>query len=61
MLTKITAITGIVTLIVQGAVLFGWDITADQQAWITSLVVAIGGAVHLWFNPDIPVGNTGGK
>lgn len=59
MLTKIAALTGIITLIVQGAVLFGWDITADQQAWITSLVVAIGGAVHLWINPAVPFGNTG--
>jgi uncharacterized membrane protein YeaQ/YmgE (transglycosylase-associated protein family) len=59
-LTKITAITGICTLIVQGAVLFGWDITDTQQAWITSLVVAIGGAVHLWFNPNVPVGKTEG-
>jgi len=58
MLTKIAALTGIITLIVQGAVLFGWDITADQQAWITSLVVAIGGAVHLWTNPAVPFGNT---
>jgi len=56
MLTKITAVTGIITLVVQGAVLFGWDITADQQAWITSLVVAVGGAVHLWMNPDVPFG-----
>lgn len=57
MLTKITAVTGIVTLLVQGAVLFGWDITADQQAWLTSLVVAVGGVIHLWANPAVPIGN----
>ncbi len=58
MLTRITAVTGILTALVQGAVLFGWDITQDQQAWLTGFIVLIGGAVHAWFNPNLPVGRT---
>lgn len=56
MLTKISAVTGLLTLLVQGAVLFGWDITGDQQAWLTGFIVALGAAVHSWFNPNVPVG-----
>ena len=58
MLTRITAVTGILTALVQGAVLFGWDITQDQQAWLTGFLVLIGGAVHAWFNPNLPGGPT---
>lgn len=58
MLTRITAITGILTAVVQGAVLFGWDITQDQQAWVTGFIVLVGGAVHAIFNPDVPIGVT---
>jgi hypothetical protein len=56
MLSKIAAITGLLTALVQGAVLFGWDITQDQQAWITGFIVLLGGAVHSWFNPSLPGG-----
>lgn len=59
MLTRISAVTGILTLAVQGAVLFGWDLTGDQQAWLTGFVVAAGAAVHSWFNPNVPVGKSG--
>jgi len=56
MLTRISAVTGLLTLLVQGAVLFGWDLTGDQQAWLTAFIVAVGGAVHTWFNPSVPFG-----
>lgn len=56
MLTKIAAATGVLTALVQGAVLFGWDISQDQQAWVTGFIVLVGAAVHSWFNPDVPVG-----
>lgn len=57
-LTRISAVTGLLALLVQGLVLFGVDLTGDQQAWITSFVVAAGGVVHVLWNPDIPVGKT---
>lgn len=56
MLTRISAVTGLLTLLVQGAVLFGWDLTNDQQAWLTGFIVAAGAAVHAWVNPNVPVG-----
>jgi hypothetical protein len=58
MLTKIAAITGLLTAVVQGAVLFGWDITQDQQAWLSGFIVLLGAAVHTWLNPNVPVGKT---
>lgn len=57
-LTQISVVTGLVTLAVQGAVLFGWDISQDQQAWVSAFVVAVGGAVHAFMNPSVPVGIT---
>lgn len=58
MLTRISAVTGILTALVQGAVLFGWAITQPQQAWLTGFIIGVGVAVHAWFNPNIPVGKT---
>lgn len=58
-LTRISVITGLLVLLVQGLVLFGWDLTGDQQAWITSFITAAGGAVHALFNPNVPVGKKG--
>jgi hypothetical protein len=58
MLTRISVVTGLLTALVQGAVLFGWDITQDQQAWISGFIVLAGGAVHGWFNPNIPIGTS---
>lgn len=60
MLTRITVVTGLLTALVQGAVLFGWDITQDQQAWITGFIVLAGGGVHSWLNPSVPFGRTDG-
>lgn len=59
MLTRITVVTGLLTALVQGAVLFGWDISQDQQAWLTGFIVLAGGAVHSWVNPEVPFGNRG--
>ncbi len=56
MLTRIAAVTGLLTALVQGAVLFGLDINQDQQAWLTGFIVLVGGAVHSWYNPDLPGG-----
>lgn len=60
MLTRIAVVTGILTAAVQGAVLFGLDITQDQQAWITGFIVLVGAGVHSWFNPSVPFGKTDG-
>jgi len=57
-LTRISVVTGLLVLLVQGLVLFGWDLTGDQQAWLTSFITAAGGAVHALFNPNLPVGKT---
>jgi hypothetical protein len=53
MLTRITVVSGVLVAIVQGAILFGWDITQDQQAWLSGFIVLVGGAIHAWFNPSI--------
>ncbi len=55
MLTKISAITGLLVAAVQGAVLFGWDITQDQQAWLSGFIVLAGGVIHTWLNPNVPI------
>jgi hypothetical protein len=58
-LTRISAVTGLLTLLVQGLVLFGVDLTGDQQAWITGFIVTAGGVVHTLWNPDVPIGRKG--
>ena len=58
MLTRITVVSGLLVAAVQGAILFGWDITQDQQAWLSGFIVLVGGAIHAWFNPKIPLGVT---
>jgi len=55
-LTRISAVTGLLILAVQGAVLFGANIDGDQQAWLTSFITAAGGAVHALWNPNVPIG-----
>ena len=57
-LTRIAAATGLLTLVVQGAVIFGWSITGDQQAWLTGAIVAAGGFVHALINPNVKIGKT---
>jgi hypothetical protein len=56
MLTRISIITGLLVALLQGAILFGLDITQDQQAWITGFIVLVGGGIHSWWNPQIPFG-----
>lgn len=56
MLTRITVVTGLLTALVQGAVLFGLDITQDQQAWLTGFIVLVGAGVHSFYNPKVPFG-----
>jgi hypothetical protein len=58
MLTRISVVTGLLTALVQGAVLFGWDISQDQQAWLTGFIVLAGAAVHSWVNPNVPFGKS---
>ena len=58
MLTRIAVVTGLLTALVQGAVLFGLDITQDQQAWITGFIVLAGAGVHSWFTPSVAFGVT---
>lgn len=59
MLTKISLTTGAVTAILNAVVLLGWwDLSTDQITGISVALLAIGGAVHSWFNPNIPVGKT---
>jgi hypothetical protein len=55
-LTRISAVTGLLILVVQGAVLFGANIDGDQQAWLTTFITAAGGAVHALWNPNVPIG-----
>lgn len=57
MLTKIAAITAVLTAAVNAAVLLGWHLSTDQVAAINAIIVAAGAAIHAWFNPDVPFGN----
>lgn len=57
MLTKISATTALVTAAANVLALFGVvDLTAEQIAGINVAIVAVGTAVHAWFNPAIPFG-----
>ena len=58
MLTKISALTAFLALVLNVAVLFGWDLSPDQIAAINAAIVGAGVVVHTWFNPDVPVGVT---
>lgn len=56
MLTKISAVTAFLALVLNVAVLFGWDLSTDQVAAINAAIVGAGVVVHSFFNPAIPVG-----
>ena len=58
MLTKISAVTAFLSLALNVAVLFGWDLSVDQIAAINAAIVGAGAMIHALFNPDIPVGVT---
>jgi len=60
MLTGIAGITAAITAVLNAVVLLGWwDLTTDQVTGVTVAVVAVGAVIHSWFNPSIPIGNTG--
>jgi hypothetical protein len=56
MLTKISATTAFLALVLNVAVLFGWDLSTDQVAAINAAIVGLGVVVHAWFNPATPFG-----
>ena len=59
MLTKISAVTAAITAILNAVVLLDiWSLSAEQISGISVAVLAIGSAVHVWVNPDVPIGNT---
>lgn len=60
MLTKISAITAFLALVLNAAVLFGWDLSVDQIAAINAAIVGLGVVIHSWFNPSVPIGPTDG-
>ncbi len=55
-LTRISLVTAAVTAAVNLVVLFGVDLSAEQIAGINTLLLAVGAAVHSWFNPAVPIG-----
>jgi hypothetical protein len=59
MLTKISATTAFLSLLLNVAVLFGWDLSTDQVAAINAAIVGLGTVIHTWFNPNIPFGPSG--
>ena len=59
MLTKISLTAAAATAILNAVVLLGWwDLTTDQITGISVALLAIGAAVHSWFNPAIPIGKS---
>lgn len=56
MLTRISLITAAIIAAVNVAVLFGVNLNDEQIAGINTLLVAIGAAIHGWYNPNVPVG-----
>lgn len=59
MLTKISAATAFLALVLNVAVLFGWDLSTDQVAAINAAIVGAGTLVHAFFNPAVPFGPSG--
>lgn len=58
-LTRISAVTGLLTLILQALVLLEWvSLTTEELAWFTGALVTAGGLIHSFFNPNIPIGKT---
>lgn len=59
MLTKISVITGVVIALVNFIVFMNWlDWSTDKVAAFTTFITVLGGSVHAWFNPEVPVGFT---
>jgi len=54
MLTKISAVTAALAAILNAVVLLGWwNLDAGQITAINIAIVAVGAAVHSWFNPGV--------
>ena len=61
MLTKISITAGAAVAVLNALVLLSViSLSADQISGISLAIVAVGGAVHGWFNPAIPFGPTEG-
>jgi hypothetical protein len=57
MLTKISAITAAISAALNVIVMLGWwTLTGEEMAAVNAFVLAVGAAVHTWFNPNTPVG-----
>jgi hypothetical protein len=54
MLTKIAAVTGALTAIVNVVSAFWLSLDVDQLAAVNTLILVVGGMVHSWFNPGVP-------
>jgi len=61
MLTKISATTAFLALLLNVAVLFGLDLSTDQVAAVNAAIVGAGTLVHALFNPAVPFGPSGGE
>jgi hypothetical protein len=61
MLTKISATTAFLALVLNVVVLFGLDLSTDQVAAINAAIVGAGVVVHAFFNPSVPLGPTDGE
>jgi hypothetical protein len=54
--TKIQSLIAAVTAILNVIVLLGWwDLTNEQIAGITTALLAVMGAVRVWFAPEIDI------
>ena len=54
MLTRISAVIGLLTLVLQAVVLVGWwNLTVEELAWFSAAIVTAGGLVHSFFNPGV--------
>lgn len=56
MLTKISLATGVVSAAIGLVVALGWwNLDVDQLGYINAFVLAVGAAIHSWFNPNVPI------
>lgn len=54
-LTRISAVTALLSAILNLLVLLGWDLSSDQVAGFNAVIVAAGALVHSWYNPAVSV------
>ena len=53
MLTKIAAVTGALTALVNVVSAFWLSLDVDQLAAVNTLILVVGGMIHSWFNPTV--------